>query len=381
MKRVHFLSSGKKTDRNGISVDFAENVMQDIATSYDPAVHEAPLVIGHPKTDDPAWGWVKSIELAEDGAHAIPIQVDPVFAEMVESGKFKQRSCSVYLPDSPNNPKPGHYYLRHIGFLGATPPAIKGLKTTEFADSEEGVLFFEDYELRTVAGLFRRIRDFFVDQFGLEKADQVISSWDIDYLTERAAQPDDNRSVSYTEPSNKPAVTPPPKGGDPLKTPEQLAAEFAERESALSAQAAAIKTREEALQAKERASARQAHVDFVEGLVKSGQVLPVQREAFTEALVACGTAAPVEFSEGDKKVSKSPADALRDALKAMPKVVEFTEKAAPSGEGKDDLPQDPMAAGKELAKRAAEFVETEAKAGRTVTMMDAFAHIEKEAAQ
>ncbi len=51
---------------------------------------------------------------------------------MVKAGRFKSRSASFYHPDNPNNPKPGVYYLRHVGFLGAQPPAVKGLKAVEF---------------------------------------------------------------------------------------------------------------------------------------------------------------------------------------------------------------------------------------------------------
>lgn len=31
------------------------------------------------------------------------------------------------------NPKPDTYHLRHVGLLGAEPPAVKGLRPVEFA--------------------------------------------------------------------------------------------------------------------------------------------------------------------------------------------------------------------------------------------------------
>ena len=376
MKRIHFLKPGLHTDRNGTALEFSEAIRKDIAASYDPSIHEAPLVIGHPKTDDPAWGWVKSIELAEDGAHAVPKQVNAEFEEMVVNGHFKKISCSVYLPDSPSNPKPGHHYLRHIGFLGATPPAIKGLSAIEYADNEVGVLYFEDYATMSAAGLFSRIRDFFIDQFGLEKADSVLPSYEIDYLKTIAARDETTDSTMYTEP-----ITTNTEGGDPVKTADQQAAEFAERETKLVADAATLKAREDAVLAKERSNARQSTVDFCEGLIKSGQMLPVQREAFTEALIACDGREPVEFSEGDKKFTSTPRAALEAALKAMPKLVEFGEKAKPAAGGLADLPEDPIEHAKELSKRALEYVETKAKAGVTVGVMEAFANIEKEAAK
>ncbi|BDZ02437.1 hypothetical protein MUTS16_35100 [Escherichia coli] len=58
--------------------------------AYDPSVHEAPLVIGHPRTEDPAWGWVKALSLSGVDLMAEPAQLDPQFAEMVTDGRFKK---------------------------------------------------------------------------------------------------------------------------------------------------------------------------------------------------------------------------------------------------------------------------------------------------
>ncbi|MFS2072756.1 hypothetical protein ACEN9D_28795 [Pseudomonas sp. CT11-2] len=39
---------------------------------------------------------------------------------------------------------PGVYYLRHVGFLGAQPPAVKGLRPIELAEGEPGVIEFSE---------------------------------------------------------------------------------------------------------------------------------------------------------------------------------------------------------------------------------------------
>ena len=57
---------------------------------------------------------------------AEPDQLDPQFAELVGNGRFKKVSASFYLPDSPNNPKPGTLYLRHVGFLGRSHLPLRG---------------------------------------------------------------------------------------------------------------------------------------------------------------------------------------------------------------------------------------------------------------
>ena len=40
---------------SGATIEFSEQDLQDIADSYDPKVHEAPLVVGHPKDKGPAY--------------------------------------------------------------------------------------------------------------------------------------------------------------------------------------------------------------------------------------------------------------------------------------------------------------------------------------
>ena len=83
-------------------------------------------MIGHPKTNAPAYGWVT--ELKREGNRLLA-KVKPTSKEFVgwlKKGLYKYVSMSV-RPD---------LTLRHVGFLGAAPPAIKGLKVPEFADEE-----------------------------------------------------------------------------------------------------------------------------------------------------------------------------------------------------------------------------------------------------
>lgn len=146
---IHFLPAGTHTDTHGVTVEFSERDLAATVNAYDPAKHEAPLVIGHPKLNGPAYGWVKSLQLAADGAEAIPHQINPEFAELRESGAFKKVSASFYPPESPANPVPGVYYLRHIGFLGAMPPAIKGLREPQFSETDTDFITVEFSEPET----------------------------------------------------------------------------------------------------------------------------------------------------------------------------------------------------------------------------------------
>lgn len=190
---IHIFRAGSHTAMQGQTIAFGEADLAASAAAYDPAKHEAPIVVGHPKADAPAFGWVQSLSADAGGLNAIPRQVDPAFAEAVAAGRYKKVSASFYQPDSPHNPVPGVYYLRHVGFLGAQPPAVKGLNPVQFADDGGDCVSFEFAEedvtgiLRRMAGLFRGLRDYFVDKEGLDKADAIIPAWTMDWLQGDAA--------------------------------------------------------------------------------------------------------------------------------------------------------------------------------------------------
>ena len=135
--------AGTRTDANGNTVTITEADLAAAAQAYDPKVHEAPIVVGHPKADAPAYGWVKSLGVQNGVLTADFAQVDEGFADLVKAGRYKKVSASFYPPTSPNNPKPGVWTLRHVGFLGAQPPAVKGLSAISFAEGEVYVEFTE----------------------------------------------------------------------------------------------------------------------------------------------------------------------------------------------------------------------------------------------
>ena len=61
MKKIEIFKAGSWTSAEGQTIRFTERDLQRTAAAYDPAKFDAPLVLGHPKTDDPAYGWVKQI--------------------------------------------------------------------------------------------------------------------------------------------------------------------------------------------------------------------------------------------------------------------------------------------------------------------------------
>ncbi len=134
MNLIEIFKAGTRKDANGKEVTLTIEDLQQAVQSYNVEFHEAPAVIGHPQHNHPAYAWVKRLELDGDILKAEFDQIDPEFAEMVDKGRFKKVSASFYLANSQANPKQGSLYLRHVGFLGAMPPAVKGLRNPEFAE-------------------------------------------------------------------------------------------------------------------------------------------------------------------------------------------------------------------------------------------------------
>ncbi|ELV3009291.1 peptidase [Pseudomonas aeruginosa] len=387
-------------------MEFTEAILQEIAATYDPALSEAPLVIGHPKLNAPAYGWAKGLEVRDGMLYAEPHQVVPEFAEAANRKMYKKRSASVYLPDSPGNPVPGKHYLRHIGFLGAVPPAIKGIPDAplNFAE-DDGALAIEfaeaPYAVTGLTDILRRLRDFFVEREGAERADQLIPQWQLTSIEEdarRAITHGASAQASFSEPAIEgvdAAAAPAAAAEEPqgTVTPSDGASESAARadrtshpsqqdttmpdEAALDERQRQLDEREQQLATREAELAqRQAQkhrneiAEFAEGLVKSGQLLPRQKAPVIELLVSLPADEPLEFAEGDGQVTKPAAEVLRGLLAELPKQIEFSEK---SGDGGDLS----FGSAHAIAARAQTYQEEQRQAGRHISTTEAVSHITK----
>ncbi|HDS8137058.1 TPA: hypothetical protein QH681_003478 [Klebsiella pneumoniae subsp. pneumoniae] len=359
---------GTHTAMDGRTITFTPEDCIDLANSYDPSVSEAPFVIGHPSLTAPAYGWAERLEYRDGIVYAAPRQVNPAFAEAFNAGSYKKRSLSIYQPDSPGNPKPGHFYARHVGFLGAVPPGVKGLPDAQFAEAsgDNGPLEFAlPWEADNLASLFQSIRDWVIQETTIEQADSIIPQWRIQSILDSAT--DERKSISplaYAEETNV----------DPNKKTTSTATDFAEREAALAAREAKLAADEEVARTRQLEEKRTATVAFADGLVKGGSILPRQKTAIVEVLMNLSQE-PLSFSEGETTISQSPEALLREILSTKPAVVNFSEKT-----GTADDPVD-FADASALATAAQNYQAEQAKQGRTISMTDAVNHVKKGAQQ
>ena len=141
---IEIFRAGTHTDSAGVARTFTVHDVLAMAASYNPTNHEAPLTLGHPETDHPAYGWVKKLVATPGGVLLAYVdRVDSGFAESLKAGRFSKRSASFYPPNAPNNPAPGKWYLRHVGWLGAQPPAVQGLADVRFGmAADDDAVFF-----------------------------------------------------------------------------------------------------------------------------------------------------------------------------------------------------------------------------------------------
>ena len=131
-KWIEVFEGGTQTDSEGRTDLFDESKLDYTVKTYNPTHHEAPLCIGHPEHNTPAYGWVEEIKRNGKKLLAKCKQIPPEISNAIHSGFWKKRSISFY-PDGK---------LRHIGFLGAQPPAVKGLVDIKFKEKEEKYVTF-----------------------------------------------------------------------------------------------------------------------------------------------------------------------------------------------------------------------------------------------
>jgi hypothetical protein len=101
-----------------------------------------PLVLGHPDTDSPAMGWAAEFKREGDRLLMRAENVQPELRAHVASGRFPNRSIALYT-----NPKGTGPAVRHIGFLGATPPEVKGLAPIRFSSSQFVEIEFKERQM------------------------------------------------------------------------------------------------------------------------------------------------------------------------------------------------------------------------------------------
>lgn len=263
--RIEVFRPGTFTPMQGGTLTYSAADLKAAADAYDKETAPAPVVVGHPSTDAPAYAWAEGFEYdaTAERLYADVGEINPSFAEEVRKGTYRKVSLSFHHPEGPANPVPGTWYPKHIGFLGGAAPAVTGLKNVQFATGDEAVTFVADFA-------------------GVSK-------------------------VRVPAPA--------------VRTPVPVDPAFAEREAVFAAKEAEFAAREAAWKKREREYAHAENASFAEKLVSEGRMLPAHKDRIVSILDTASESPVVSFAEGEQPVPML--QALRDVLAEMPVVVSF----------------------------------------------------------
>lgn len=386
-QELEIFRAGSHTSSEGVRLTFTERDLDAIVASYDPKVHEAPCVVGHPTHDAPAVGWIHGLKRKGKSLEAT---VDMAASFKEQSKGFKKRSASFYMPNAPENPKPGAYYLRHVGFLGAMPPAVKGLRDASFSDDGKGLVTIEFAEGDAAEpAKDAPAKDAPADEGEAPakfaaltpvkargKVGTIIEARDgfFSVLFEGDTEPvrwlaEDELELSDKPASNAPTSAAAPGTASHAEPRNRTAKSRVEIE--LDRRAGELKAREDKLAAEERRVSRVANIAFCDGLVREGRVMPWKREtavSFLECLAdASRTVSTASFGEHEKRSF----DQIfkEEFLAKLPKQVEFAELSA------GDAPLNAEASPTQIAAKASAYVAEQAKAGNVVATHEAVSHV------
>ena len=368
-ERNTIFRAGRHRAIDGKVYEFSEAAVAAIAAGYDPAVHQAPYVLGHPKRDQsaPAWGWVDKLEVENGQLVAIASSIDPAFAEGVKAGRYRFRSADFYGPNDPANPKPGQYSLRSVGWLGGEPPAIKGLGAafSETADAEPISFAEADMNLAWLAGNvadgFRQIRDWVLGKWGQEEADKAVSPWTDRSATQIAA---DVRAEARAEPGAAFAERAAAVDAAVANALDERAAELDRREAALAERESRTNADQVAFAEAARVAARDDDGAFVDGLVTAGRLPPAFAGQVKTLMGVLDGDGAVSFAEGEA----GPRDQFRQLLGGLGVSILFSEVAR-SGEAPGEL------GAFDIARETRALVDAAAARGETLSFAEAGAQV------
>jgi hypothetical protein len=280
-----------------------------VVRNYDPTYHEAPETLGHRADDQPAYGWIDALTLDGDKLLARERQVDPKFEEARKAGKFKKRSAAFYQDAAGNITG-----LRHLAWLGAGIPEVKGLQDIAFDDHGQKFIEVDFGEENPVATATEKtmpeqvkesVKAFFAELFSGSAAPKTFSEDDAKRIATEAATA---------------AAAPLQAKVTALETDlKAQTAKFAERETAIAG--GEVKQRAVAAMTKLKTAGK-----WVPAFEKMGLGL-----VFEELAASTKT---VEFGEGDKKRKITALETLVEFMEGLPKIVPGGPRLVEAGVGK-----------------------------------------------
>ena len=325
----------------------------------------APVVVGHPEADAPAYAWIESLRRVGDRLQATLRDIAPAFRDAVEAGHYAGRSIALQGDT-----------LRHLGFLGGRPPAVPGLAPTCFASAPETVIDFADSAAEAPQQSSEAQPDSLraPESRGDEDGNGLVP---LCALQARGEAEEGHEATDHVAGKESQAAEQPGARARRLR-------EMNEQETALAAREAALLAREAVAAADDRRRAAEA---AIAPHVEAGRILPAERAGLVALLAALGdernaddegaagghaTIAFASASGGEERMR--PAVILERFIEGLPRRVDYRTLAGGPVPGASAFAGTHEDAGKDSERIAAEaraLMAAEAERGMSLTPAEA----------
>lgn len=288
---VPIFKTGTHTARDGRTLTFTTSDLDRFATIYNTqppnSRHDATACIGHKKDDAPAYGWFDTIKRNGEILYGEMRDPHPDFVQWVKDRRYWKRSAKF----------DENGLLKHVAWLGAQAPAIKGLPDFSFSEEGEG----PEYEV-----------EFSEDEINdIDTTTSTSSEADMDPATQATQQtpPATDTTTVTAQAANGQVVASVP------------ATEFAEYQERTNAELAKLRDQNQTL-------------EFSEFLNKRiTKVTPAMRPLVMRIMKeAANSGRTYEFAEGDLTVSAALIDDIKKLIDQLPDSTSL-EEAATEGQG------------------------------------------------
>jgi len=161
--------------------------LEELVANYDIKFFQSPVTLDH-KEEGPIYGKVESVKFEDN---KLFVKFDYLTSEMetlIKDGKYSERSIEIY----PNLEGKGKY-LKAVSFVPF--PQVKGLAPMTFSEKSQSKFEFpkgeflkfsdDNRKFNSISYVFRGIRDWFIENFGLDTANKVVTDYDIDILKQK----------------------------------------------------------------------------------------------------------------------------------------------------------------------------------------------------
>ncbi len=357
------LRTGNFTDKNNNKVSIDEAKLDQVITNTDLS-KEPQFVIDHPGFDEVGFGTIDKLKRVGNYLFALPKTVNDKFKEAVNSGKLPSRSVTL---------DKNTFALNNISFLNKKlEPAVSGLGDysfstsplpspsqgegvnlqvslpgieSHFADLETSNYEFAKYEVssypfRTIQTIFRNIKNFLIENFTLEKAEEILPEY---YMNEIGTPP----QVYETSPSsslgiitnefqknqkdNKMLNIDTSKLDAAVKAAfDALQVKVTDLEKNLNDKNVELQAATTKITAAEKEKIETEVLQFCQGDDIKLKIKPADKEKFVQFLAAQKEKEVIEFSAADGSSAKAQLNAFefaKELVKSLPDLIELQEIA------------------------------------------------------